>query len=217
MAGMQTRRNREPNRNSDYVYSDIKTGVFERGAVGPSGGRRGRGRTKGNVCTRGESQGKNVATAATSDARGDRDTSSMDVLSGGITGGISNQDALQVLGLLSEEVEDLVECNKSTKEALKILFEVLNEDQVREIVNRNNIANDRFVSECFAQAVTGVTMRKLAREEGEGMLYVSGWENGCVITKDDGKAKVENKKMYSTAVSKGNRKITSVGGAADDT
>ena len=105
MAGMQTRQNREPNRNSDYVYSDIKTGVFERGAVGPSGGGRGRGRTKGNVCTRGESQGKNVATAATSDARGDRDTSSMDVLSGGITGGISNQDALQVLGLLSEEVK----------------------------------------------------------------------------------------------------------------
>ena len=121
MAGMQTRQNREPNRSSDFAYSDIKTGVFERGAVGPSGGGRGRGRTKGNVCTRGESQGKNVATAATSDARGDRDrdSSSKDVLSGGITGDISNQDALQVLGLLSEEVKDLVECNNSTKEALK--------------------------------------------------------------------------------------------------
>ena len=168
MATMQTRQNREPNRNSDYVYSDIKTGVFERGTVGPSGGGRGRGRTKGTVSTRGHSQRRNVATAATSDARGDRDTSSMDVLSGGITGGISNQDALQVLGLLSEEVEDLVECNKSTKEALKILFEVLNEDQVREIVNRNKNANDELISECLAQAITGVTLRKLAREGGEG-------------------------------------------------
>ena len=72
----------------------------------------------------------------------------------------------------------------------------------------------------MAQAVTGVTLRKLAKEGGEGgegMLYVSGWENGYVNIKYDVKAKGKNRKMYSEAVSKGNRKITSVGGGADDT
>ena len=49
----------------------------------------------------------------------------MGELPGVVTVGLNKQDARQVLGMLSENVRNLEVCNKSTKEALKILLKYL--------------------------------------------------------------------------------------------
>ena len=128
MAGKQPRWIKESNRSSDFVYSDDKTDAFEGEAVRqPSS----RGHSKGtrSTSTRGESQDKNVAAAAatSSDTRGEGEgeISSMGELPGVVTVGLNKQDARQVLGMLSENVRNLEVCNKSTKEALKILLKYL--------------------------------------------------------------------------------------------
>ena len=171
MAVRQSTRNKGSNKCRDFVYSDDDVVSFEGDATATTADGRGRSRGKEGANSRGEFRDNNIIAAAAtgpSDAEGvgEGDSSSMGDLPSVITESLSSQDVSQILGALSDDVRQLILLSNSTKEAFKILFGVLNDDQVKEVVRRNSETNDCLIRECLAQAVSGALVREVAWEEG---------------------------------------------------
>ena len=145
MAVRQSTRNKGSNKCRDFVYSDDDVVSFEGDATATRADGRGRSRGEKGANPRGESRDNFIAAAATgpSDAEGvgEDDSSSMGDLPSVITESLSSQDVSQILGALSDDVRQLILLSNSTKEAFKILFGVLNDDQVKEVVRRNSETN----------------------------------------------------------------------------